>query len=91
MTAYLAWSVPAALAVGLAVYAARSRTRGNATPSDVPFPRLVVLLLVVLGAMFFVLWLVLDALSETTRHAFTLPAIVSLVLIGGFAGIRILR
>ena len=41
--------------------------------------------------MFLILWLVLDALSETTRHDITLPAITSLAIVGVYIAVRLIR
>ena len=90
MSHYLAWLVPAGLAIGLAIYALRSR-RPRTLDEEASFARLVGLLILVLVCMFLFLWLVLDALSETTQHEFTLPGIVSLLLVAGFAAVRLIR
>lgn len=90
MTQYLAWLVPAGLAIGLAIYALRSR-KTKASEGEASSRRLVGLLILTLASLFLILWLILDALSETDLHSFTLPAIVSFILLAGFAINRILR
>lgn len=90
MTAYVAWLLPVLVAVILILLTRRSR-QSTPTGHDDHFNRLVWLLLASLACMLGLLWLVLDALSEPSLHVFTLPAVVSLLMISGFAAFRILR